>query len=203
MNSINPESCLDQATQNYRMNALKSISQENVSTESWGELNYFIPKNVKTILSMCYPGNLARDYATPVLQLLIDKIRMLKEKDFPEYSPSIDGTPGFAEAECVIMMFVTKQYQIVEMFTMVGLFKRKLNLENLTSHLLQTINERLTLPLCDWMAVQLDRSSTNKAAISKIKSEFLDTNPTQNFCASHGINNASKRLLDCADRSSR
>ena len=55
-------------------------------------------KNVKTGLSMCYPGNLARYYATPVLKQLIDEIRMLKEKYFPDYSLIIDGTPIFDEA---------------------------------------------------------------------------------------------------------
>ena len=93
------------------------------------------------------------------------------------------------------MRFVTKKYQIVEIFTRVGLFKSKLNSDNLESHLLQTINEHLMLPIFDWVAVQLDRSSTNKAAISNIKSECLDANPTQNFCASHDINNASKYYL--------
>ena len=55
-------------------------------------------KNVKTGLGMCYPGNLARYYATPVLKQLIDEIRMLKEKYFPDYSLIIDGTPIFDEA---------------------------------------------------------------------------------------------------------
>ena len=52
-------------------------------------------KNVKTGLSMCYPGNLARYYATPDLKQLIDEIRMLKEKYLPDYSLIIDGTPIF------------------------------------------------------------------------------------------------------------
>ena len=97
-----------------------------------------------------------------------------------------------------MLRFVTKKYQIVEIVTRFGLFKRKLNSDNLATHLLQTINERLTLPLCAWVTVQLDWASTNKPEISKIKSEGLDANPTQNFCAYHRIKNATKILIYCA-----
>ena len=48
---------------------------------------------------MCCPRNIGTDDATSVLQLLIDKIRMLKGKYFPEYSLSIDGKPIFSGAE--------------------------------------------------------------------------------------------------------
>jgi hypothetical protein len=77
----------------------------------------------------------------------------------------------------------------------VALFENAPNSENLAHHIVSCINDRLELPLADWVAVQLDRAVTNKAAISKIVSKFPDANPTLNFCSSHGISNAGKILM--------
>ena len=46
--------------------------------------------------------------------------------------------------------------------------------------------------------MQLDRASTNKAEIARIKSTYVDTKPTSNYCASRRLNNCEKRFFDSA-----
>jgi hypothetical protein len=91
---------------------------------------------------------------------------------------------------------VSKKYQIIELVVRIALFERKLNSDELANHVLQCINTRLMLPLCDWTSVQLDRASTNKSAIRKIKENYPGTSPTEIYCCSHGLNNVGKKLFE-------
>ena len=58
--------------------------------------------------------NLARENAVSLRNELIDEMKQILRKSFPEYGISLDGTPSFAEAECIMLQFVTKSYNIVE-----------------------------------------------------------------------------------------
>ena len=138
--------------------------------------------------------NLVKDYAQPTLSNLIDNFRSILRQSFPEFSLSLDGTPSFAEAECMLVRYVTKKFQILELVATVGLFKHSLTSKYLAQHTLSCINHRLLLPVSDWVAVQLDRASTNKSAIIKMK-KIPDAKPQTFFCSSHGINNASKLMF--------
>ena len=47
-------------------------------------------------------------------------------KTYPEFSISVDGTPSFAGAECIMVRFVTNKLDIVELVARVGLFEKSL-----------------------------------------------------------------------------
>ena len=69
------------------------------------------------------------------------------------------------------------------------------NANALANHVLKTIKIRLRLELDNWVAVQLDRASTNKAVISRLKDSDIRIRPTSNYCCSHGLNNVGEKLL--------
>ena len=52
---------------------------------------------------------------------------------------------------------VTKDLCIFEFVVKLGLFKNKLKYDNLVKHISETIPERLSFDLKDWVAVQSDR----------------------------------------------
>ena len=51
--------------------------------------------------------DLARTFAEPLIKELNDDMRRLLDKSFPQFGISLDGTPSFAEAECIMVRFVT------------------------------------------------------------------------------------------------
>ena len=85
--------------------------------------------------------------AKPVLDAIIDRLRFIIGGDtsFDEYSITFDGTPSFAEAEAIIIRFVTKEYHVVELLVKCSLFEEKLNEENLGNRVVDTIIKRLGL----------------------------------------------------------
>jgi hypothetical protein len=48
------------------------------------------------------------------------------------------------------------------------------------------------------VSVQLDRASTNKAAIVKVKESYPDANSKEMYCISHGLNNVGMKLFEHA-----
>ena len=140
--------------------------------------------------------NLAREYAVSLRNELIDEMKQILIKSFPEYGISLDGTPSFAEAECIMLRFVTKSYNIVEIIVRFALYNQKLNANQLTNHLLSTIHQRLGLVSSDWLAVQLDRAGTNSAALLRLNDQLPHIRPQKNFCASHGLNNVCKKITE-------
>ena len=74
---------------------------------------------------------------------------------------------------------VTTDYKIIELTAKPSLFKKKLNSIQLSNHIVKTITETLQLQLIDWTSVQLDRASTNKAALCLITENYKEANPVK------------------------
>ena len=182
----------------YRMSLIKAVVKAIISLSSLDDLRDFLDMYSKPGLSVGERSALAKNYAAPVRDALIGELRQLVCLCYSDYSISLDGTPSFAEAECVILRMVTKDLKIVEVVARVALFQKKINSDALANHLLKTIQIRLGLPLDTWRSVQLDRASTNKSAIKKITSEFGTAKPSMSFSCSHGMNNAGKKFIDSA-----
>ena len=66
-------------------------------------------------------------------------IRLILKESFPQFGLSIDGTLSFAEAECVIVRLVTRDYKIVELTVKLSFFKGKVTSSQLASHILSTM----------------------------------------------------------------
>ena len=75
-------------------------------------------------------------------------------------------------------MFVTDEFEIVEALVRVILFEKKLNVDNLDGHLLETIFLRLGFKLDYWMTTQKDRANTKKSSIRKIRAPYENAKPT-------------------------
>jgi hypothetical protein len=144
-----PNACSDDREKHYRMTALKTISIANISAGSLEDMRPFIEKNSKPGLLLGDTSNLVRDYAEPTLDTIVSDIRSLLDKSFPEFGLSLDGTPSFAEAECIIIRFVTKNFVIMELVVRVGLFHMHLKHEDLAHHIVDCIHKRLCLPVSD------------------------------------------------------
>ena len=180
----------------YRMNLLKTVALANVSLNSLSDMAPFLDFYTKEGLNVGWARDLARGYAKHVKEGLVLEVKDLLGKSYKQFSISLDGTPSFAEAECVILRVVTKDLQIVEIVVRLALFEKKINSDALANHILKTIRVRLNLEVDNWMAVQLDRASTNKAAVRKLMATNLNINPSTNYCCSHGLNNVGKKFSE-------
>ena len=192
----NPNACIADEEKVHRLSALKAVAGTNISAATFGELTAWIDSYSGPGLQVGDVKNLIRDYAETTLDSIINNIRLTQRNTFTEYSLSMDGTPSFAHAECIIVRFVSRSFDIYELVVRVGLFKNALSSDQLAHHILNCIHTRLKVPLIDWVAVQLDRAHTNKAAIHNITEKIGDANPIAFYCSSHGINNASNLLIE-------
>lgn len=114
---------------------------------------------------------------------------------FDEYAVTFDGTPSFAEAEAVVVRVVTKDWNVIEILVRCGLYGKKLNSDELKSHVIDTITNQVGLKLKNWLSTHQDRAKTNTAAIRLVYEEEEDANPAKNDCCSHTISNAGKKTL--------
>ena len=131
-----------------------------------------------------------------VMKTLVKDIqRVLHYCTYIEFSITFDGTPAFAEAEAIIIRVVTHDYKILELLVKCNLFKHKLKGDHLANHIISTITERCGKDLKDWIGAQQDRASTNKAALDTIESKFANVNLSRNYCCSHTLSNAGKRMI--------
>ena len=123
----------------YRISALSEIAKANISVEQMQGMRNWIQENAKAGLTIGDCGELTRMYCRPVLDLHLETIRELIGKSYPEFSISVDGTPSFAGAECIMVRFVTNKLDIVELVARVGLFEKKLDSDNLANHILKCL----------------------------------------------------------------
>ena len=182
----------------YRMNCIKAIAKANISIHGLEDMKEFLDFYSKDGLSIGYPREICRTHVKTVRSMLLDQLKTLTKHCFEEFSISLDGTPSFAEAECIMLRIVTRKFDIVEVVARLALYKNKLNSDNLAKHIISTICNRLALDLSTWLSVQLDRASTNKAAIQKIKDTHNKALFATNYCGSHGLNNVGKQFYDVA-----
>ena len=132
---------------------------------------------------------------TPDVQKLhLNKIKKSYQSSFPEFSLTLDGSPFFAEAECIIVRMVHKStWRIIELIIHLGLFEGSLDSDDIAKHIRTTIEERLGADPKKWRAAMMDRASTNKAAMEKAKAD-MNTNPLSVPCCSHATAGTAKRF---------
>ncbi len=76
---------------------------------------------------------------------------------FPQYALIMDGSPLFAEAECIIHRSIDKDsWKIKELVVDVGLFKKSLNAQTLAQNIQSAVVTKYGLHLKDLCAVSLD-----------------------------------------------
>jgi len=87
---------------------------------------------------------------------------------FPEFSLIMDGTPLFAEAECVVIRLVHKKtFEIVELIIHLAL---ALNGSAIGAHVFDTLN-KYGLDAKNWRATMMDHAATNKKAMSLVEEQ--------------------------------
>lgn len=134
-------STLEDRERSYRINALLEVAKANIAIDQLGEIKDWIQSNAKPGLRRGSLSNMASDFAKPALDILIKEMHRILRRSYPEFSLTIDGTPSFAKAECVLIRFVTKQWEIVEIFVRVALFENAPNSENFAHHIVSCINK--------------------------------------------------------------
>ena len=178
----------------YRCGSLIAAANGNVPFKA---IKYFSDwATPYTNMTVGHTTDLTRNYIGMIMATIKEDTRkILNDGSYPEFSLTFDGTPAFAEAEAIIIRVVTKEYKILELLVKCNLFKEKLNGVQLANHIVSTIKSRLGKDLKDWIASQQDRASTNKAALTHLKKLLADIQISINFCCSHTLNNAGKKMI--------
>jgi hypothetical protein len=121
------------------------------------------------------------------------EIKKSMANSFPQYALIMDGSPLFAEAECIIHRSIDKDsWKIKELVVDVGLFEKSLNVQTLAQNIQSAVVTKYGLRLKDLCAVSLDRVSTNKAALSLLLGDSRDCNFIA-YCLSHGLSCTAKK----------
>lgn len=131
----------------------------------------------------------------------IDKVKTFIKECYPEFAMVADGTPTFAEAECVIVRVVHKHTKkIHQLVVRIGLFSESLDGATLAEHVTETFigkaeddqDNGLEMPLKNMRAASIDRASTNKRALDILMQDH-GISPFAAYCMSHGISNCGKK----------
>ena len=112
---------------------------------------------------------------------------------FPQFGIIFDGSPFFAEAECVVARMVTKDWEIIEILVHLGLYENSLDSDDIVSHVKTSIEKRLGADPKYWRTTMMDRASANKSAMEKVKTE-LNASPLPVPCLSHGLSGNAKKF---------
>ena len=186
----------DTSTLEYRMKALRAAALYNVPiTNICGIAKDWVDEYAKESL-----GNRSDfvSLAAPALhKALTQRIQNILGGAgcYDEFAVTFDGTPSFAEAEAIVVRIVSKDWDVIELLVRCGLYAKKLDANELKSHLIDTITNRVGLELKHWLSTHQDRAKTNKAALKKVWDEETDAKPAENDCCSHTISNAGKQTL--------
>lgn len=143
------------------------------------------------------PGRREMNDAIPVLRdLHMTKIRGLIAECYPEFTVIMDGTPVFAEAECVMLRFVHMgNRKIYEFVVHLGLYAESLDGNTIARHIADVlVGERLSLQLKHWKATSVDRTATNKRAMTVLHDE-QGISPFRAYCISHGTAGCGKKAI--------
>ena len=131
------------------------------------------------------PGKCKMNNRIPDLQgWHIEKIVESAQKNYPEFSICLDGTPTFAECECIILRMVDKSFNIHEYVIHLELYAHALSGENIAHHIEVAI-AKIKLDVKNWRATMLDRATTNKKAC-RLMSTKHNVTPLEVWCISHG-----------------
>ena len=127
---------------------------------------------LQTASSVPIPGSRELNDAFPHLRSLHrKKIKETLAMCYPEYAIIMDGTPIFAEADCVMIRVVHKETKkIHQLVVRLGLYAESLDGDTIAEHVVETLvgdvnvdnDKGLGLKLRNWRVSALDRASTNK-----------------------------------------
>ena len=121
-----------------------------------------------------------------------EDIEDLIKKCYGEFGLIMDGTPLFAEAECVVVRLVHQEsFEIVELVIHLGLYSEALNGEAIAAHIMEAL-KRYSLDMKKWRTAMMDRASTNKRAMTVIGEE-KGIKPLSVYCISHGYSGCGKK----------
>lgn len=115
----------------------------------------------------------------------------------------MDGTPVFAEAECVVIRVVDKTtFRIHELVLHLALYAGSLNGEAIAAHVFKALDSLKTIDAggnvtfevkpTEWRATSLDRAKTNMKANRLVKGRCSVT-PLDCYCLSHGYSGCGKK----------
>lgn len=150
--------------------------------------------NLGPVSKVPIPGRREMNDAVPVLHdLHVSKINSVINHCYPEFTVVMDGTPVFAEAECVVLRFVHRtSHKIKELVVHLGLYSESLDGITIAAHVSDVLTDRLSLNLRHWKAISIDRASTNKKAMD-ILQESTALIPFRAYCVSHGTAGCGKQ----------
>jgi hypothetical protein len=146
---------------------------------------YIAPHRINSLLCQPFLGPLVNGHVpswlemgeriTDVVAWHNSEIKKSMANSFPQYALIMDGSPLFAEAECIIHRSIDKNsWKIKELVVNVGLFKKSLNAQTLAPNIQSAVVTKYGLRLKDLCAVSLDQASTNKAALSLLLGDSRD-----------------------------
>ena len=114
----------------------------------------------------------------------------------------MDGTPVFAEAECIIIRSIHRTtYKIHEFVVCLSLYSESLDGATLAQHAVEILQGNPCDPesrglgkyLSNWKATGIDRAGTNKKAHKIIKEDY-GVEPFTAFCFAHGTSSCGKKV---------
>ena len=116
----------------------------------------------------------------------------------------MDGTPVFAEAECVMVRVVHRKTKRVHEFVVhLGLYAESLDGQTIAKQVIEAIvgndNEgvkSIGLKLKNWKATAIDRAGTNKRAMDIVHKDH-NVHPFSAHCVSHGTAGCEKKGDTC------
>jgi hypothetical protein len=150
---------------------------------------------IGTMTTAAVPGRREMNAAIPVVRdLHLSKIRGIIADCYPEFTIIMDGTPVFAEAECVMLRFVHKtNKKIYEFVVHLGLYAESLDGNTIAKHVADVLTGgRLSLQLKHLKATSVDRAATNKRAMTVLHDDH-GISPFRAYCVSHGTSGCGKK----------
>lgn len=140
---------------------------------------------------------------TDLKNLHMDKIKSLVKECFPEYSIIMDGTPVFAEAECLMIRLVhRKTFKIHQFVLHLQLYAEALDGATIAAHVKEAIEGEINcadedknphgLVMRNLRATAIDRAGTNKTAMDTLH-EDEGVKSFEAYCMPHGISGCGKK----------
>ena len=75
--------------------------------------------------------------------LHLDKVHRILENSEVGYGITFDDTPNFSNAECIMVRLLMLYFHIITLVVRVGLFKNSLNYDEISNHIIDTIQMTL------------------------------------------------------------